>query len=108
MHDEEREAEIRKKGRTIKGYFNKVFLSVTAAIKMLNHAHFGQPKEVMGLLQGTFDEETRNGKSNGIFYVTDVIALPVEASETRVTADDETEGLMAGTFYLIHRPLFPE
>lgn len=43
---------------------------------MLNHAHFGQPKEVMGLLQGYFNEES----GNGVFYVTDVIALPVEAS----------------------------
>lgn len=58
---------------------------------MLNHAHFGQPKEVMGLLQGTFREEgTNTSNEYGVFYVSDVIALPVEASETRVTADEET------------------
>ena len=51
---------------------------------MLNHACFGQPKEVMGLLQGFYQEKA----GDGYFQVTDVIALPVEASETRVTADD--------------------
>lgn len=44
---------IRLRGRKEVKYFNKVYLSVTAASKMLNHAHFGQPREVMGLLQGT-------------------------------------------------------
>ena len=68
-----------------------MYLSVTAAAKMLNHACYGQPKEVMGLLQGFFQEK----RGEGFFQVTDVIALPVEASETRVTADDETYGLMA-------------
>ena len=44
---------IRLRARKEVKYFNKVYLSVTAASKMLNHAHFGQPREVMGLLQGT-------------------------------------------------------
>lgn len=51
---EQEKDEIRLKGRTIKGYFNKVYMSVSAAAKMLNHSHFGQPKEVMGLLQGFY------------------------------------------------------
>ena len=53
---------------------------MTAAIKMLNHSHFGQPKEVMGLLQGSVSEVRLNGKEEGVFFVSDVIALPVEAS----------------------------
>lgn len=58
---------------------------------MLSHAHFGIPKEVMGLLQGSYHEE----KGKGVFVVSDVIYLPVEASETRVTADEETNILIA-------------
>ena len=46
----------------------------------------------MGLLQGFYKEVGRN---EAHFQVTDAIALPVEASETRVTADEETYGLMA-------------
>ena len=45
---------IRLKGRKEIKYFNKVYLHVTAAAKMLSHAHFGIPKEVMGLLQGSY------------------------------------------------------
>lgn len=43
---------IRKQGRTTPKYFNKAYVTVTAAAKMLSHAHFGEPREVMGLLQG--------------------------------------------------------
>lgn len=32
--------------------FSKVYMSVSAASKMLNHAVSGVPKEVMGFLQG--------------------------------------------------------
>ena len=46
------ESRIRKNGRTKVKYFNKVYVMATAAAKMLSHAHFGQPREVMGLLQG--------------------------------------------------------
>jgi proteasome lid subunit RPN8/RPN11 len=65
---------------------------VTAAAKMLNHATFGVPNEVMGLMTGFYREE----KNYGVFTVTDILALPVESSETRVTADDETNLLIAG------------
>jgi hypothetical protein len=44
---------IRKQGRITPKYFNKAYVTVTAAAKMLSHAHFGEPREVMGLLQGT-------------------------------------------------------
>jgi hypothetical protein len=37
-NDKER---IRKQGRTVPKYFNKVYVTVTAAAKMLSHAHFG-------------------------------------------------------------------
>lgn len=43
------------------------------------------------IFSGSYHEE----KGNGVFVVTDIISLPVEASETRVTADDETYTLMA-------------
>ena len=36
-----------------------------------------------------------------MFIVTDVIYLPVESSETRVTADDETYTLIAGICQMI-------
>ena len=52
---EEQDTAIRKKARTVVKYFDKVYVMVTAASKMLNHAHFGQPREVMGLLQGIKD-----------------------------------------------------
>ena len=94
---EEQNSAIRLKARKQNKFFTKVYLSVTAASKMLNHACHGQPKEVMGLLQGFYQDK----RGEGLFQVTDVIALPVEASETRVTADDETYGLMASTISFI-------
>ena len=58
----------------------------------------------MGLLQGrsfwklgSYYEE--NG--HGVFFVADVIFLPVESSKTRVTADDETYTLIAGIIVLM-------
>lgn len=53
LTENERER-IRKLGRTTPKYFNKAYVTVTAAAKMLSHAHFGEPREVMGLLQGTY------------------------------------------------------
>ena len=43
---------VRLRGIKEVKYFNKVYLHVTAAAKMVSHAHFGIPREVMGLLQG--------------------------------------------------------
>lgn len=88
---EDEESRIRKNGRTKPRYFSKAYVTVTAASKMLSHAHFGEPREVMGLLQGSYHEEG----SHGVFVIADVIFLPVESSETRVTADDETYTLIA-------------
>jgi len=50
---EDEASRIRKLGRNQPKYFNKVYVTVTAAAKMLSHAHFGEPREVMGLLQGS-------------------------------------------------------
>jgi hypothetical protein len=38
---EDEDSRIRKLGRTTPKYFNKVYVTVTAAAKMLSHAHFG-------------------------------------------------------------------
>lgn len=49
---EEEANAIRRRGMKELKYFNKVYVHVTAAAKMVSHAHFGIPREVMGLLQG--------------------------------------------------------
>lgn len=59
---------------------------MSAATKMLNHACWGVPQEVMGLVQGFYQEHQKEY----VFLINDVIFLPVEASEIRVTADNET------------------
>lgn len=41
---EEENSKIRLKARKQNKYFTKVYLSVTAAAKMLNHGCHGQPK----------------------------------------------------------------
>lgn len=43
---------MRKKSKNAHKYFKRVKMTVTAAAKMLDHAAFGQPQEVMGLMQG--------------------------------------------------------
>ena len=43
LSDSQRD-DIRKKAKTFNKYFTKVYMTVTAAAKMLNHAHHGQPK----------------------------------------------------------------
>jgi hypothetical protein len=72
--------------------FTKVYLSVSAAAKMLNHAVSGVPNEVMGMTQGFYQ---KNPKGELAFQITDIVYLPAKASETRVTADTETQVLMA-------------
>ena len=53
---EDENSAIRLKARKTNKFFTKVYLTVTAAAKMLNHACYGQPKEVMGLLQGFYQD----------------------------------------------------
>jgi len=73
-------------------YFKKVRINVLAATKMVKHAiagvHAGRkkgglPTEIMGLMIGRPDPDTRT------LVIMDCIELPVEGSETRVVADDE-------------------
>ena len=52
----------------------------------------GSPPRYLNQHIGSYHEE----QGHGVFVVTDVIYLPVESSETRVTADDETYTLIAG------------
>uniref|UniRef100_A0AC35TPF2 MPN domain-containing protein n=1 Tax=Rhabditophanes sp. KR3021 TaxID=114890 RepID=A0AC35TPF2_9BILA len=62
-------------------YFEKVKISSVALLKMAVHANSGGDIEIMGVLQGTFVENT--------FIITDVVPLPVEGTETRVNAQDQ-------------------
>lgn len=64
-------------------FFTRVLISVVALMKMALHARAGGDIEVMGLMQGKVDCETRT------FYVLDAFALPVEGTETRVNAQNE-------------------
>lgn len=81
-------------------YFNKVYLSALAALKMVMHAKTGQGKrgiissdksnwiEVMGLMQGHFSENT--------LIVTDSFGLPVDASEVECSMNQESQDYMLG------------
>mmetsp|Transcript_38624 Transcript_38624/g.62270 ORF Transcript_38624/g.62270 Transcript_38624/m.62270 type:complete len:349 (+) Transcript_38624:84-1130(+) len=62
-------------------YFKHVKISALALLKMAMHARSGGQLEVMGILQGKLEENT--------FVVLDAFALPVEGTETRVTALEE-------------------
>jgi COP9 signalosome complex subunit 5 len=62
-------------------YFKQVRISVTALIKMVNHAKSGGDLEIMGYMQGKVKENT--------FYILDAIPLPIVGTETRVNAGAE-------------------
>jgi COP9 signalosome complex subunit 5 len=62
-------------------YFKHVRISAVALLKMVMHARSGGSIEVMGLMQGMVHGDT--------FVVTDAFRLPVEATETRVNAQDD-------------------
>jgi COP9 signalosome complex subunit 5 len=62
-------------------YFKHVRISAVALLKMVMHARSGGSIEVMGLMQGVVHGDT--------FVVTDAFRLPVEATETRVNAQDD-------------------
>ncbi|WFD30786.1 COP9 signalosome catalytic subunit rri1 [Malassezia sp. CBS 17886] len=64
-------------------YFRRVRISVVALLKMVLHARTGGALEVMGLMQGRVDADTRT------FYVLDAFALPVQGTETRVNAQND-------------------
>lgn len=63
-------------------YFKKIKISAVALIKMVMHARSGGNIEVMGYIQGKVEGDT--------FFVFDTFILPVEASETRVVALEDS------------------
>lgn len=62
-------------------YFNKVYISALALLKMTIHAKSGGSIEIMGMLTGKIVHKT--------IMVMDVYSLPVEGTETRVNAQLE-------------------
>lgn len=77
------------------GFFKKARISALALMKMVMHARSGGKLEVMGLMQGKFDGDT--------FIVMDAFALPVEGTETRVSAQEQAYGYMFAYQELIRR-----
>jgi len=67
-------------------HFKNVRISAVALLKMVIHARSGGSIEVMGLMQGKVVGDT--------FIVTDAFRLPVEATETRVNAQDDAQEYM--------------
>lgn len=63
-------------------YYNKVEISSIALVKMVMHARSGGDLEVMGMMLGKVMGRT--------MVVLDAFALPVEGSETRVNAHEES------------------
>ena len=64
-------------------YFKHCKISAVALIKMVMHAKAGDDMEVMGCMQGFPVGET--------LYVLDVIPLPEEGTETRVSTSEKGE-----------------
>jgi COP9 signalosome complex subunit 5 len=62
-------------------YFKSVQISVIALIKLVMHAKSGGDIEVMGSLQGRVKD--------GQLIILDSFALPVEGTETRVSAQNQ-------------------
>ncbi|RUS20143.1 JAB1/Mov34/MPN/PAD-1 ubiquitin protease-domain-containing protein [Endogone sp. FLAS-F59071] len=67
-------------------YFTKVKISVVALIKMVMHARSGGVNEVMGMMEGKISGDT--------MIIMDSFALPVEGTETRVSAMNEANEYM--------------
>jgi COP9 signalosome complex subunit 5 len=67
-------------------YFKKVKIGSLALYKMTTHACSGGNIEVMGLMMGKVLNDT--------FVVTDAFPLPVEGTETRVSAGDAANAFM--------------
>jgi len=67
-------------------YFKNVKMSALALLKMVMHARAGGNIEVMGLMQGKLDGDT--------MIVMDAFALPVEGTETRVSAQEDAYAYM--------------
>ncbi|KAG5351327.1 hypothetical protein C0989_006963 [Termitomyces sp. Mn162] len=67
-------------------YFKACKISAVALIKMVIHARSGVPHEIMGLMQGKVVGNT--------IVVMDSFALPVQGTETRVSAANEANEYM--------------
>jgi len=67
-------------------YFKKCKISLLAVLKMLSHARMAGSNEVMGLPLGKIQGDT--------FLIMDTLALPVEATETRVSASADCNEYM--------------
>lgn len=82
-HDKNQQREIVNSApwRQDPNYFTKIHISAIALVKMVMHARSGGDIEVMGSLQGRVV-----GKE---MIVMDAFALPVEGTETRVSAQNE-------------------
>ncbi|EAR83224.1 Mov34/MPN/PAD-1 family protein (macronuclear) [Tetrahymena thermophila SB210] len=76
-------------------YFKKCKISLLALLKMLSHARMAGSNEVMGLPLGKIQGDT--------FLIMDVFALPVEATETRVSAGAECNEFMIQTIELLEK-----
>lgn len=76
-------------------YFKNVKMSALALLKMVMHARKGGNIEVMGLMQGKFEE--------GTFVVMDAFPLPVAGTETRVSAQEEAYPYMISYMDLIQK-----
>ncbi|KAI8985857.1 JAB1/Mov34/MPN/PAD-1 ubiquitin protease-domain-containing protein [Pilobolus umbonatus] len=83
FYDAEQDKEIvsQKPWKNDPHYFKKVKVSAIALIKMVIHARSGGNIEIMGLMQGKIQGDT--------MYIMDSFALPVEGTETRVSAQNE-------------------
>lgn len=62
-------------------FFHDVYVTPRALLNMMNHS-LTTTKEIMGYLAGHFKDHS--------YIVTDAIALPIEGTETRVTANDNS------------------
>ncbi|WWC68191.1 COP9 signalosome complex subunit 5 [Kwoniella pini CBS 10737] len=62
-------------------YFHTVKISAVALIKMVTHARSGGAYEIMGVMYGRVRD--------GVFWIMDAAALPVQGTETRVNAGNE-------------------
>jgi COP9 signalosome complex subunit 5 len=82
-HDRQEQKEILQKKPWLQdpAYFKDVKMSCIALVKILLHARKGGDIEVMGSLQGRIKDRT--------IYVLDSFELPVEGTETRVSAQNE-------------------
>jgi COP9 signalosome complex subunit 5 len=76
-------------------YFKHVRISALSLLKMVMHARSGGRKEVMGLMQGRIEPNT--------MIIIDVFALPVEGTETQVSAQESAYNYMFSYLELIKK-----